>query len=286
MPVAGSFSLSNSAWKFKAKSSLVSVFMGVGMMAVVKGFAVVLPYLPLAAISGMLFMVIPRMVKWADIRLNLLATRSDAATLIVTLLATLLLPLEFAIYAGVLLSIVLHLAKTSHPQITPSLPVKAGQRMQPDTDDTPCPQMGIIKLEGSIFFGSADYLKNYLHLYLNNHPHMQNLLLRIHGVEVLDASGVMVLKEIHERLKIRGGSLAISGCSKTHLETLANAGLVHLIGSAFIRRSTFHAASTLMENFSRTRCHACPHKHFKECRAFKKEGQQQLESDYHAQNDE
>lgn len=286
MPVAGSFSLSNSAWKFKAKSSLVSVFMGLGMMVIVKGFAVVLPYLPLAAISGMLFMVIPRMVKWADIKLNLLATRSDAATLIVTLLATLLLPLEFAIYAGVLLSIVLHLAKTSHPQITPSLPAKAGMRMLPDTDDTPCPQMGIIKLEGSIFFGSADYIKNYLHLYLNNHPHMQNLLLRIHGVEVLDASGVMILKEIYERLKVRGGSLAIAGCSKIHLETLANAGLVHLIGSEFIRRSTFHAASSLMGNFSRTRCHACPHKHFKECRAFKKEGQQQLESHYHEQNDE
>ena len=286
MPVAGSFSLSTSAWKFNAKSSLVSVFMGFGMMMVIKGFAVVLPYLPLAAISGMLYMVIPRMVKWADIKLNILATRSDAATLIVTLLATLFLPLEFAIYVGVLLSVVLHLAKTSQPQITPSLPVKAGLRMQPDVDDTPCPQMGIIKLEGSLFFGSADYIKNYIHLYLNNHPHMQNLLLRIHGLEVLDASGVMILKEIHERLKVRGGSLAISGCSRIHLETLANAGLVHLIGSDYIRRSTFHAVNSLMDDFSRTRCHACPHKHFKECRALKKEGLQQLESDYHEQNDE
>ena len=51
------------------------------------------------------------------LRICLRATRSDAATLLITLLATLLMPLQVAIFVGVGISIVLYLRKASRPEL-------------------------------------------------------------------------------------------------------------------------------------------------------------------------
>ena len=278
MPVAGSFSLSNSAWKIGAKSSLTGVFMGIGMFLIIKVFAPAAPFLPLAAIAGMLFMVIPKMIRLSDLKATVMATHGDAAVVVVTFVATLFLKLEFAVYVGVFLSIFLHLAKTSHPKIISVLPKEPGEHMIPDKEDIPCPQMAISKIEGSLFFGSAEYTKNYLLLYLDNHPNMKHLVLRFDALEVLDASGLSTLEEIHEKLLSRGGHLALAGCNALHLEILSNAGFISRIGNDFVRRSTADAMKQLMETFNHAKCYECPYKHFHECRGFKKLGKAKMES--------
>ena len=150
--------------------------------------------------------------------------------------------------------------------------------MVPDPEDIPCPQMGITKVEGSLFFGSAEYTKNHLLLYLDNHPNMKHMVLRLEGIEVLDASGIATLEEIHEKLLARGGHLALAGCDAAHVETLANAGFIQRIGSDYIRRSTEDAMKQLMQTFSYVKCYQCPHKHFFECKGFKKQGKEKMES--------
>ena len=279
MPVAGSFSLSNTAWRIGAKSSMTAVFMGVSMFLIIKIFAPAAPYLPLPAIAGMLFMIIPKMIRFKDLKATVLATQGDAAVVFVTFAATLFMKLEFAVYMGIFLSIFLHLAKTSHPKITPILPKKAGWRMVEDDADEPCPQMAIVRLEGSLFFGSAEYTKNHLLLYLDNHPNMKHFILRMEGVEVLDASGIASIEEIHEKLLARGGHLALAGCSAAHVEILANAGVLQTIGSDFIRRSTEDAIKQLMETFNYVKCYQCPYAHFLECKGFKKLGKGKMESE-------
>lgn len=279
MPVAGSFSLSNTAWRIGAKSSLTAVFMGIAMFLIIKVFAPAAPYLPLPAIAGMLFMIIPKMIRFQDLKASVLATHADAAVVFATFAATLFIKLEFAVYVGIFLSIFLHLAKTSHPKITPVLPKKPGWRMEEDKEDHPCPQMAVVKLEGSLFFGSAEYTKNHLLLYLDNHPSMKHFILRLEGVEVLDASGIASIEELHEKLLSRGGHLALAGCSAAHVEILANAGFLQKIGSDYIRRSTEDAIKQLMETFNYVKCYQCPHFHFLECKGFKKEGKAKMESE-------
>ena len=78
-----------------------------------------LPYIELAF----------QLIRFEDIRRTLRATRSDAAVLVVTFLFTVFLNIEFSIYVGVLLSIGLHLAKTSHPRIYSVVPDLATGKM-------------------------------------------------------------------------------------------------------------------------------------------------------------
>ncbi len=78
--------------------------------------------LPLCALSGVLIVVAFQLIRVEDIRRSLRSTRSDAAVILVTFLFTVFLNIEFSIYVGVLLSIGLHLAKTSHPRIYSVVP--------------------------------------------------------------------------------------------------------------------------------------------------------------------
>jgi SulP family sulfate permease len=80
-------------------------------------------------------------------------SKSESAILITTFLATLFLELEFAIYLGVLLSLVLFLAKTSTPRI-PTLSIdnmnNEGSRSFINIAKKPlrqCPQLKIIRID-------------------------------------------------------------------------------------------------------------------------------------------
>lgn len=229
-------------------------------------------YIPLASIAGILFITCWRMLDFHNIALNLRATRGDALTLIVTFCATLLLNLEFAIYIGVLLSIGLYLARTANPFMRALKPQTPGGTMEHDERDEPCPQMGIIGIDGSVFFGSAEFIRNDLTRYLDNHPDMQNLLIRMHNVEVLDASGVTSLEAVHNILHKRGGRLSLAGLSRMNTQVLNNSGLMSLIGTDYVRLHTANAMTSLFHTFSTKRCHHCPYAHFKECRKLKRHG--------------
>jgi SulP family sulfate permease len=204
--------------------------------------------------------------------MNLLATKSDGAVLVATFAGTLFLSLEFAVFMGIFLSIALFLMRTSHPDVVALLPSRPGARMEPDPDDKPCPQMGIVSVDGSLFFGSAHAVQADLSRYLDNHPDMQNLLIRMHHVEVLDASGAATLDAVLDKLKRRGGTLALAGTSRANVQVLNNTGLTQKIGPDFVRAHTTPAMTNLMETFSRKRCAGCPHNHFNECKALKAEG--------------
>ena len=79
-------------------------------------------YLPIPAMGGIILLVAYRLVDVQHIRTILRVSRSESAVLMVTFIATLLLELEFAIYAGVLLSLVLYLNRTAHPRIYSVIP--------------------------------------------------------------------------------------------------------------------------------------------------------------------
>jgi SulP family sulfate permease len=72
----------------------------------------------LITLATLVIGVATTLVNHRQLRLCLRATRFDAATLIVTLLATLLLPLQVAIFVGVGLSIMLYLRKAHPPGIS------------------------------------------------------------------------------------------------------------------------------------------------------------------------
>jgi sulfate permease, SulP family len=82
-------------------------------------------------------------------------SRQELAVVLGTFLATLLLELQFAIFAGVLLSLALYLSRTAHPRIANLAPDPdaSGQRLS--VTQAECPQFKIARIDGSLFFGAV-----------------------------------------------------------------------------------------------------------------------------------
>jgi SulP family sulfate permease len=186
--------------------------------------------------------------------------------MLVTFVFTVILNIEFSIYVGVLLSIGLHLAKTSHPRIYSVIPDQATGKMVGFAEGQTCCQMDIIQIEGSIFFGSAAFVLEDFQRRLRHHDQVSHLLIRMHHVNTLDASGIHILEILLDDIRKRGGGIYFSGVNGRVFDVLNNSGILKDIGHTHIRRTTRAVIRQAMrESFCPDICAACAAVVFREC---------------------
>jgi SulP family sulfate permease len=131
--------------------------------------------------------------------------------------------------------------------------------------------MDIIFVEGSIFFGSATYVLDNLQRRLRNHPYTANLLIRMHKVNTLDASGIHILEILRSEIRQRGGGLFFAGLNHRVFEVFKNSGFLKEIGEPHIRSTTCMAIrGAMQETFCPAVCAACEFSVFQECPELKK----------------
>jgi SulP family sulfate permease len=265
-PGSGSFTRSAVNFRSGGKTPMSGVLSGVAVAGVVLLAAPLASKLPVAALAGVLMVVAYDMIRKEDIKRAILATRGDAAVLVVTFLSTLFLHLEFAIYVGVLLSIGLHLAETSHPRIHSVVPDLSTGKMVGSARGKICCQMDILTVEGAVFFGSVTFVLEDLQRRLKNHPHMANLLIRLHQANILDASGIHVLEILLEEVRERGGGLYFAGVKPRIFQVFKNSGLLREVGESHFRTATGSAIRQAMrESFCPSICATCEYMVFVEC---------------------
>lgn len=270
-PGSGSFTRSAVNFRSGGRTPMSGIISAATVAATLLLAAPLAAKLPISALAGVLMVVAYEMVHKADIARTIKATRSDAAVLVITFLSTLFLNIEFAIYVGVLLSIGLHLAGTSHPRIYSVVPDFKTGKMVGSAHGETCCQIEVLQIEGSIFFGSATFVLDDLHRRLRNRPHMANLLIRMHQVNTLDASGVHILEIVLEEVWRRGGGLYFSGVNHRVFEVFKNAGLLKEIGETHLHITTGSAIRLCMrESFCPAVCAACEFIVFHECVELKK----------------
>jgi SulP family sulfate permease len=270
-PVSGSFTRSALNFRTGGKTPMSGVFSGIAVALVLLIAAPLAAVLPVAALAGVLLVVAYEMVDKEGIMRAIRGTRADGAVLLVTFLSTLFLQVEFAIYVGVLLSIGLHLAKTSHPRIFSNVPDLQTGKMVGTAHGRICCQMDVVTIEGSVFFGSATFVLEDLQRRLKNHPRMANLLIRMHQVNILDASGIHALEILLEEVQERGGGLYFSGVKPRVFEVFKNSGLLREVGESHFRTTTGSAIRQAMrESFCPATCATCEYIVFVECPELKK----------------
>ncbi|WP_054032832.1 SulP family inorganic anion transporter [Desulfatitalea tepidiphila] len=270
---AGSGSFTRSAVNFRAgaRTPLSGIISGIAVALTVLIAAPLAAKLPISALAGVLVVVAYDMIRVRDIVRTLKTTRGDAAVLVITFASTLLLNIEFAIYVGVLLSIGLHLAATSHPRIQSVVPDPATGKMRASSYGETCCQMEIVAIEGSLFFGSAAFVLDDLQRRLRSRPQTANLLIRMHKVNTMDASGVHVLEILLDEVRRRGGGIYFSGVNHGVFLVLKNSGFLNEIGAGKVHATTRAAIRQAMrESFFPAICATCPEIVFEECPALKR----------------
>ncbi|HIE1712836.1 SulP family inorganic anion transporter [Pseudomonas aeruginosa] len=185
---AGSFTRSGLNLEAGARSPLAGVFsaLWVALLAVLG--ARLIEHVPLPAMAAGILLIAWGLIDRPALRALYRSGRAECLVAGLTALATLLLPLQNAIYAGVLASLVFYLRRTSTPGVL---------RQRNDEEE-------VLRIEGSIFFGACDYLQR-----LMRQCDRPRLVLDARQVNFIDFAGAVLLQQEARRLHAEGRRLVL-----------------------------------------------------------------------------
>ena len=267
---SGSFTRSGVNYASGAKTPLSAIFAAIILMAIVLLIAPLAKYLPVAAMGGVILIVAYNLIDIHHIREIIKYSKSETSILLTTFFATLFLELEFAIYLGVLLSLVIFLGRTSTPEIV---------TLAPDTDDTTgkkkliniskkplnqCPQLKIIRIDMSIYFGSINHIQNRLH-HLIEQENIKHILIIGTGINFIDLSGAESLVSDANRLKQQGGGLYFAELKASVYEYVSKNCFVAKVGNEHFFDSKKDAIKAIYKKLDDEKCTNCDARVFTEC---------------------
>ncbi|MFV0415564.1 MAG: SulP family inorganic anion transporter [Chthoniobacterales bacterium] len=186
-------------------------------------------YIPKAALAAVVIYVAISLLDWKRIRIAFRSTKSDAAVLITTFIASIILPLDIAIFLGVTTSIALFLRKASSPKLIEYSFNDEGNLAEVNTPEKDHPHISIIHVEGELFFGAADLFRDEIRQVCRD-SNLRAVILRMRNARNLDATSIMALEELILYLRSTGRHLLLSGATKDVYRIMRDTGVLKILG--------------------------------------------------------
>jgi sulfate permease, SulP family len=264
----GSFNRSSLNYQAGAKTPMSAMIAGTLEIFIVLAIAPLVAYLPNAAMAGILFIVAWGLIDIPAIKHIFSSTNSERAIFSVTFLSALFLDLEFAILAGILLSLMLYLMRASRPRIVTRIPdpkLPSRKFSQGGGDLKECPQLHIMRIDGSLFFGSVAYVRERFSRLELEHPGQKHLAIVAQGIGFVDIAGADVLANEAERRRAAGGGLYLINVKSGLWESLEVCHATDAINSRNIFASKSAALHAIYQKLDKSVCENCKARIFLEC---------------------
>ncbi len=266
---SGSFTRSGANYDAGARTPMAAIFAALILAVILVLVPGMTAYLPLPAMAGAILLIAWNLIDFHHIKQIIFANRSEAVVLVVTFLSTLLIELEFAIYIGVFLSLAIYLRRTSRPKVVEVAPNPGHPRRQIKNVQRfnlkQCPQLKIIRLDGSLFFGATNHIQQQIRGFSEGKDGAKFILVIGKGINFIDVAGAEMLIQEAARLKKRGGMLVLSSLKGTVIDELRAAGYLEKIGKHLFYDSPEAAIAALFPKLDPARCETCSVRIFKEC---------------------
>jgi sulfate permease, SulP family len=267
---SGSFNRSGLNLASGARTPLAALFSAVFLLLIMLFLAPLAQFLPLAVMAGILFVVAWGLIDFHHIAEIVRVSRPETAVLLATLVATLTLDLEFAIYGGVLLSLLLYLNRTSRPPLEDVKPVRGQQPVMfgNSTGLADCPQLKIVRLNGSIFFGAVNHLQESMEqidLDTTSATSAKHVLLVASGINFIDLAGAQWLTQEARRRRDACAALYLFDLKDEPRQMLQRSGALREIGAANIFKPGDEVMATLFQRLNPSTCQTCQWRVFDVC---------------------
>lgn len=206
-PCCGSLSRSALNHEAGATTQLASLFAGLFVLAAALVLAPWAANVPLPALAGALILIGINLINREEIVRTWRAGKSDRSIMVLTMGATLLVPLQYAVLAGIGASVLDYLLETSKPRVRAVEMSDDFRYFLPRPEQPSCPQLGVLEILGDLYFGAASHIEQSVDEHLEDHPRQRFLLLRMYSVENCDLSGIHALESIAQSCRERGGAI-------------------------------------------------------------------------------
>lgn len=221
-PSSGSFSRSAINYVNGGITRFAGVFSGIFVAIVLIFFAPYAKYIPSPCLAGVLIVTGYGLIDKKEIKKVIKAgflTSDSIAMWVTCILVIVLLNLDYAIYTGIALSIVLYLKDTNKAPIKLLVPAQVNESQIIEHEIKSLDEkvdVLIIQLEGNLYFGAATDLGEKLESLINK---SRVFILRMKHVTTIDLTSLSTLRVFIRNVKEAGGTLIISGV-KSDLNSL------------------------------------------------------------------
>ncbi|MBR9828493.1 MAG: sulfate permease [Oceanospirillales bacterium] len=245
-PVTGGFSRSVVNFDAGAETPAAGAFTAVGIAIATLLMTPLIFFLPKATLAATIIVAVLSLVDFGALKRTWDFSRSDFAAMLATIVLTLVEGVELGIMAGVGLSILLHLYRTSKPHsaIVGRVPGTQHFRNVDRFKVETCKQIMTLRIDESLYFANARYLEDRVYDLVASHTDLRHLVLMCPAVNLIDASALESLEAINHRLADSGVHFHLSEVKGPVMDSLKRSHfLEELNGQVFM--SQYEAWETL-----------------------------------------
>ncbi len=236
IPATGAIARTATNIKSGAKTPIAGMIHAVVLLIILVCLAPLAKEIPLACLAGILVVVSYQMSQVEHFLQLLTAPRSDVLILVVTFLLTVFIDLTVAVQVGVILAAMLFIKRmaevTNVAMVTRELvdqeekhdPNAVSRKHLPDNVE-------VYEITGPFFFGAAEKFKDTLRFF-ERPP--KALIIRLRDVPAIDATGLYVLSELHQRCRRDGTKFLLAEVHAQPVVALKKSFLWEQIGESNI----------------------------------------------------
>ncbi len=249
-PVTGGFARSVVNFDAGAETPLAGAYTAAGILAATVFLTPLFRFLPQAVLAATIIVAVLSLVDVAAIKRTYAYSKSDFAAMAATILTVLLVGVEAGITAGVSLSLLLFLWRTSRPhmaivgQVPGTEHFRNVDRHQVITD----PGLLSIRVDESLYFANARALEDAIYERIADQSLVKNVILMCPAVNAIDASALESLEAIAHRLQSAGVGFHLSEVKGPVMDALQRSDFMqHFKGRIFLSQFEAFTALSLPE---------------------------------------
>ncbi len=244
-PVTGGFARSVVNFDAGAETPAAGAFTAVGILLAALLLTPLLYFLPKATLAATIIVAVLSLVDLSILRKAWGYSKVDFAAVAATILLTLGLGVEIGVSAGVVISVALHLYKTSRPHVAEVGRVPGTQhfrnilRHEVETH----PSIVTLRVDESLYFANAAFLQDHVYDRVVGDDAIRHVVLMFSAVNAVDMSALESLEAINDRLASLGIKLHLSEVKGPVMDRLRRSHFLHdLTGRVFLSQHDAIAA--------------------------------------------
>jgi SulP family sulfate permease len=248
-PVAGGFARSMVNFAAGANTPLASILTAALLAVSVMFFTPLFFFLPQAVLAATIVVAVSTLVDFPAFQRTWAYNKADFAAQAVTFLIVLGVGVEHGIVAGILLSILIYLWRSSRPhfavvgQVDGTEHYRNIKRHTVRTD----PAILLFRIDENLYFPNAGYLEDSLRGEVAARPEVTDVVLICSSVSLIDASALETLIDLRDTLREAGITLHLAEVKGPVMDRLQHSEFLRGLSPGRIFLSTHQAVSELRE---------------------------------------
>lgn len=263
-PSSGSFNRSGINHEAGARTAMAAVLSAPVLLLIALVAAPLAAWLPVPSMAAILFIVAWGLIDFEAIGQILRHHPRERVVLAVTWVGV-LIDLEKGLFIGMVVSLLFYLYRTSQPNIetytlqAPDVGNTHRQWVRAEPDAPTCPQLALLNLQGSLYFGAVEHVRKSFHTVDENEPQRKWLILLASSMNFIDLAGAQLLAEEANRRRAMGGGLFIVGSTSAARDMLTRSRCLDDVGAANLFAHKSAAVQAAYARLDQRLCARCSH---------------------------